>query len=293
MGGGAAMDLGAGGAAGGLGAQGGSLAPVAGGTQHGKPGMIPKPSPVAGLMKGIGEGLMKDSVGAYDRFASMRTPGLTMAQGGPVSSLFEEDGFVPGEAEVGGDDEQNDIVPSLLSPGEVVIPRSIAQSPNAPEEAASFVAHLMRRQGREDDGFGRVLQARRQYADGGAVQDPENFRRRTLPADEPMGEKRSAAIPGGGLLPVYTGDSAQARAEAEVKRAKMKITPERLAEGGEVSSEPDFAEKVRGWWASLKAPTTEEVLEGANEALPDSLSAREAVLKKRAQLQRLDEQTRN
>jgi hypothetical protein len=49
-------------------------------------------------------------------------------------------GDVPGAPVVGGDDPQNDTVKALLSPGEIVIPRSITQSADAPERAARFVA---------------------------------------------------------------------------------------------------------------------------------------------------------
>lgn len=54
-------------------------------------------------------------------------------------------GEIQGHALFPGDSEANDIVPTMLSPHEIVIPRSIAQSPNAPEEAAAFVAALKRR----------------------------------------------------------------------------------------------------------------------------------------------------
>jgi len=40
------------------------------------------------------------------------------------------------------DDERRDTVPAMLSPGEVVVPRSVAQAPDAPERAARFLAAL-------------------------------------------------------------------------------------------------------------------------------------------------------
>lgn len=49
--------------------------------------------------------------------------------------------IVPGHAQVSGDSPRNDTVPARLSPGEVVIPRSQAQSP---ELAKQFVQHLLR-----------------------------------------------------------------------------------------------------------------------------------------------------
>src|SRR5579859_1340828 len=48
-------------------------------------------------------------------------------------------GKVSGKASVPGDSPKNDTVKAMLSPGEIVIPRSIAQSDNAPEKAKAFV----------------------------------------------------------------------------------------------------------------------------------------------------------
>ena len=45
-------------------------------------------------------------------------------------------GHVGGEAEVPGDSEQNDTVPALLSPGELVIPRSVPKTGPAMEQFA-------------------------------------------------------------------------------------------------------------------------------------------------------------
>lgn len=47
---------------------------------------------------------------------------------------------VPGKAPIGGDNPDNDIVPAMLSPGEIVIPRSIAKK--SPDEIAQFVMAL-------------------------------------------------------------------------------------------------------------------------------------------------------
>lgn len=63
---------------------------------------------------------------------------------GIVGGLFKkqgmaEGGVVEGQAPVPGDDEENDIVPVLLSPGEIVVPRSYANDPKA---AAAF-AHAV------------------------------------------------------------------------------------------------------------------------------------------------------
>lgn len=102
------------------------------------------------------------TISMYD-YLGLNKPAHLARGGMPV---FMSDGTVPGKAEVAGDSEKNDVVDAKLSPGEIVIPRSIAKSPNAPEEAAAFVAHLMRRQG---NGYAGVLKARGKMADGGEV----------------------------------------------------------------------------------------------------------------------------
>jgi hypothetical protein len=55
-------------------------------------------------------------------------------------------GFIEGQAPVAGDSKSNDVVPAMLSPGEVVLPRSIALKENAPELAKEFVEHIMKKE---------------------------------------------------------------------------------------------------------------------------------------------------
>lgn len=55
--------------------------------------------------------------------------------------------MVPGQASVAGDSLKNDKVPAVLSPKEIVIPRSITLSKNAPEKAKQFVAAILARNG--------------------------------------------------------------------------------------------------------------------------------------------------
>ncbi len=65
------------------------------------------------------------------------------AEGGEVHDhqlCMKAGGGVPGSAPVPGDSPVNDTVDAKLSPGEVVIPRSITQAPDAPAKAAGFVA---------------------------------------------------------------------------------------------------------------------------------------------------------
>lgn len=72
-------------------------------------------------------------------------------------------GTVPGRAPAAGDSYANDTVPAMLSPGEIVIPRSIAQGPNAPDRAAEFVEHI-RATSKPEKGYGRVLATQRELA---------------------------------------------------------------------------------------------------------------------------------
>lgn len=66
------------------------------------------------------------------------------ASGAPVADammLASHGGSVPGMPKVPGDSPKNDTVPALLSPGEIVVPRTAAHNPNT---ALSFIKHLHR-----------------------------------------------------------------------------------------------------------------------------------------------------
>lgn len=78
----------------------------------------------------------------------------TSVAGGLLKS--SKGGEVPGKPKVFGDDERNDTVDAKLSPGEIVIPRSITESPNAAELAAHFVNAVQSRH-------------KQHLADGGSV----------------------------------------------------------------------------------------------------------------------------
>lgn len=56
-----------------------------------------------------------------------------------ITAALSDGGPVPGKAKVPGNDSANDTVPTMLSPGEVVLPRTIAHDPDA---AAEFVRTL-------------------------------------------------------------------------------------------------------------------------------------------------------
>ncbi len=61
---------------------------------------------------------------------------------------FEGGGTVPGRAEVKGNSLKNDKVPAMLSPKEIVLPRTVTLAPDAPEKARAFVAAIMARNGK-------------------------------------------------------------------------------------------------------------------------------------------------
>lgn len=75
------------------------------------------------------------------------------AVGGPVSNVgrammnMQSGGNVPGQAQVAGDSQRNDTVPAMLSPGEVVIPRSVMQGKNPAQDAAKFVQAILAKKG--------------------------------------------------------------------------------------------------------------------------------------------------
>lgn len=90
--------------------------------------------------------------------------GLLGSAGAAASSYLGKasGGEINGRAPVPGDSPRNDNVPAWLSPGEIVIPRSIVGSPNAPEQAADFVRAIQ--QHHQGTNFGHVI-ARHQELD--------------------------------------------------------------------------------------------------------------------------------
>lgn len=71
-------------------------------------------------------------------------------------------GKVPGKAEVQGDSYSNDKVPAMLSPGEIVVPRSKAKDP---EKAKEFIDHIMGDKGESKEvTYADVLAMQKQLA---------------------------------------------------------------------------------------------------------------------------------
>lgn len=73
-------------------------------------------------------------------------------------SELKAGGKVPGQAKVKGDSKENDTVPAMLSPGEIVIPRSIAKDPEA---AKDFVQAIHDRSSKKAKSYGDVLKAKK------------------------------------------------------------------------------------------------------------------------------------
>jgi hypothetical protein len=75
-----------------------------------------------------------------------------------MPDAMKSGGQVPGDAKVKGDSYSNDIVPTMLSPGEVVIPRSVSTTPGFIE---ALQKHVSQMKGDGPQGFARVLAAKR------------------------------------------------------------------------------------------------------------------------------------
>lgn len=88
-----------------------------------------------------GQGASAPSTSLVGNQVSVPTE-VSAARGGKIHD-FRTGGGVPGKAKVKGDSLKNDIIPAKLSPGEVVIPRSVMQSRDPVRGASDFVAAIM------------------------------------------------------------------------------------------------------------------------------------------------------
>jgi len=66
-----------------------------------------------------------------------------MNQRGPQSGMMyaADGGMVPGRAKTRGDHENNDVVPAMLSPGEMIVPRTVVQK--GPKAVMSFAEKIL------------------------------------------------------------------------------------------------------------------------------------------------------
>lgn len=120
---------------------------IAGGNQRAQAGLL------SGALGGIGSAL-----GLADGGQVPMTGDISGGAGGSALSQFlssqqqpmmaSSGGHVPGKASAKGDSPSNDTVPTMLSPGEIVVPRSIVNGPNASQKAAKFVNAILAKNGK-------------------------------------------------------------------------------------------------------------------------------------------------
>jgi hypothetical protein len=171
------------------------LTPQNAGTDDAQKGKAGKA--VGAGLSGLGQGIAQaGGANILNQFMGRHLYGQTMAEGGPS-------GNVHGPEVVQGDSEKNDVVPALLSGGEHVTRKEVAEAPgvrqvlehlnnSSPAEASSFAQHLMRRRGA---GYDKVLKARRMAdggdADGGTPPPPPPTEAKT----QSLTEKLSSMLP--------------------------------------------------------------------------------------------------
>jgi hypothetical protein len=121
------------------------------------PSAAPQANPMAGATNAMpsagvpggnqsaGSGAIPTNGGFIDPSQTDQT--FTAAQGGNVGSKLKQGGGVPGKAAVKGNSYKNDTVKALLSPGEVVIPKSVMEGKDPIRGAAQFVQAVMRKKG--------------------------------------------------------------------------------------------------------------------------------------------------
>lgn len=83
-------------------------------------------------------------------------------KGGAAAFGVAHGAEIEGRAKHDGDHEDNDTVPAMLSPGEIVLPRSVAQDPDAEQKAAEFVHAIKKHKKMYNGGvvgspYGRLL----------------------------------------------------------------------------------------------------------------------------------------
>lgn len=127
-----------------------SLAPAMGGLGKGLAAGLGQPSPTAGP--------------AFDpNKVSTMQEGINAPGYQTISpNIFQQGGTVPGQPQVNGDSAKNDTVPAMLSPGEIVLPRSVTQGGNVEAKAVEFLRHLRGAK----RGYGSVVEARKLYKGG-------------------------------------------------------------------------------------------------------------------------------
>lgn len=124
-----------------------------------KPGAATPATPAGQSMDGV-SGLGPTAPGSWSGLGSMAHGGKAKKSFGSALSM-KKGGHVPGKAPFSGDTEGNDTVHAMLSPGEIVIPRTIA---NNPEQAKEFIKHINNK-GTDKASYEKVLAAKKKRKD--------------------------------------------------------------------------------------------------------------------------------
>jgi hypothetical protein len=107
-------------------------------------------APGAGLMTSEGS-IMAGGAGDAALVSELAPVAMMAARGGSVGSKLKAGGHVPGKPAIPGpvNDYANDTVSAKLSPGEIVIPRSVTMGKDPVKGSAQFVASIIaKRKGR-------------------------------------------------------------------------------------------------------------------------------------------------
>lgn len=116
---------------------------------------------MGGMMNGAGAVLGHSLNSPSTTSTNQQIGGTNAGSLTPKTMMAAHGAIVPGQAQVAGDSKKNDTVKAMLSPGEIVIPRSHAQNAQAAKE---FIDHLMKSKSKKassEAGFGKVLEAHR------------------------------------------------------------------------------------------------------------------------------------
>lgn len=124
--------------------------------------------------------------------AAQAAPVAALSSGGSVGSKLRSGGPVPGQAKVPGNSYANDTVKAVLSPGEVVVPRSVMQSGDPAEAAKRFVQAVLAKK--------NAGSSPKRMADGGAVSYQED-------SPEQIAQDASVSNPIEITPPIYTRQS--------------------------------------------------------------------------------------
>lgn len=90
--------------------------------------------------------------------------GVLQGGGAALAGGKAHGGKIEGKAPVAGDSPKNDTVPAMLSPGEIVIPRSVA---NDPKKALAFIEAINKKKDQGEDGpsFAHILKKHRELGE--------------------------------------------------------------------------------------------------------------------------------